>query len=78
MAQAIYNVTGTTTTGTLGAIEVETFSMNACAMGKNHAAEIVDAEMRRRGYRGTVVAGIEKLTNSCGPFYGIGDTLRIS
>jgi len=77
MGQAIYNVTGTTTSGPLSAPEVEAYSLNVCAMNKNHAAEITDRDMRERGYRGTVVAGIEHLTSSTGR-YAIGDTLRIS
>jgi hypothetical protein len=76
VAQAIYYVEGTTTAGTLGALEVESFGMNACAMTKGHAAEIVDRAMRERGYRGTVVAKIHTLSHSCGS-YGIGDVLRI-
>lgn len=76
MAQAVFNITGTTTTGPLHALEVEPFEMNVCALGKNHAAEIAVRRLSGDGYRGTVVAGIERLPGGCG-IYELADTLRI-
>lgn len=76
MAQAIYNVEGTTTSGPLHSLEVETFNMNVCAMNKTHAAEIASARLQCDGFRGTVIGTIHLLTHSCG-HYELADTLRI-
>jgi len=76
MAQAVYNVIGTTTSGPLYALEVEPFEMNACAIGKAHAAELATRRLTDGGYRGTVVGTIERLPGGCG-MYELGTTLRI-
>jgi len=76
MAQAVYNVIGTTTSGPLYALETESYEMNVCAMNKAHAAELASRRLKSDGYRGTVVATIERLPGGCG-MYELTDTLRI-
>jgi len=72
----VYNVTGSATGSDISA-QAEPFSLNVCAMGKNHACEIAARDMESRGYRGVVVASADSLPGGCG-MYTVGDTLLIA
>jgi hypothetical protein len=71
----VYNVAGSATGEDISA-QAEPFSMNVCAMGKNHACEIAARDMETRGYRGVVVVSADSLPGDCG-MYTVGDTLLI-